>query len=44
MYVITYSLEEGAVDPAARGLMLSVRVALVVVLPSLLRFVHYSLL
>ena len=27
MYVITYSLEDGAVDPAARGLMLSVRVA-----------------
>ena len=27
MYVITYSLEDGAVDPAAHGLMLSVRVA-----------------
>ena len=27
MYVITYSLEDGAVDPAARGLMLSVRAA-----------------
>jgi hypothetical protein len=38
MYVITYSLEEGAVDPAALGFMLS---ALVVVLLSLLRLVHY---
>ena len=40
MYVITYSLEDGAVDPAARGLMLSVRVALVVVLLFLLRLVR----
>ena len=42
--VITYSLEERAVDPAARGLMLSIKVALVVVLLSLLRLVQYSLL
>ena len=40
MYVITYSLEDGAVDPAVRGLMLSVRVGLVVVLLSLLSLVH----